>query len=351
MKKLLLSLLAAAFLISTTGCAASTPQTVEAKPSYSYEQISTAPIIGLIFAQKNSFYERMQKEAEKIGADAGYEVNAYYPDSDAQQVSDIYSAIGAGALCILIVPHNMDNLQDVMDECVIQDVPVINLMVPVNGRVNMLVCPDYQLMGAKGAQAVRDAVDEDTCADVFMLESVEGTFVSQLTHDGFVSETANLDGVQVQATALIHRNPDEAYAETKMQLANNPDINAVFAMDESFARGVLKAARESGRDIKIVSVGGSSDIMEQVAQGSIYASVFISPAELAQVAMGHAVKSAADPNYVIPQYAGLTVETIFPTDVEKYRAFGEYADALTNKVKPPASMQPGSPQPSGQETE
>ena len=348
MKKLLFILLAAAILIGSFGCSA-TPETVEATPGPSFEQISTSPIIGLIFAQENSFYERMQKEAETIAAEAGYELKTYYSDSDEQQVSDIYSAIGAGALSIMIVPHNMDNLQDVLDECVLHEVPVINLMVPANGVVNMLVCPDYQLMGAKAAQAIRNAVGEDASASVLMLESVEGTFVSQLTHDGFVAEMANLDGLQIMKTGMIHPNPDEAYAETKKQLANDPDINAVFAADETFAKGVLQAARESGREIKIVSVGGSRAIMELVAAGSVYGSVFISPVELAQVAMEHAIKSASDPNYVIPQYGGLTVETILPTDVDKYRAFGDYADALTNKATPAPSEPQASASPTSSE--
>jgi hypothetical protein len=61
--------------------------------------------------------------------------------------------------------------------------------------------------------------------------------------------------------------------------------------------------------------------------------------ELAQIAVDYAVKCAADPNYTLPQYAGMTVETIFPTDVDKYSAFGEYADALTNKISPSPSLQ------------
>jgi ABC-type sugar transport system substrate-binding protein len=346
MKKLLFFLLAAAIVIGSAGCAASTPDTATPAPSASYEKISTAPTIALIFAQENSFYERMQKEAEAIAAEKGYEIKTYYSNSDSQQVSDIYSALGAGALSIMLVPRNMDNMQDVLDECVLQDVPVINLMVPVNGRVNMLVCPDYQLMGARGAQAIRNALGEDP-ANVFLLESVEGTFVSQLTHDGFAAECAGLEGVTIKAVGLVHLNPDEAYAETKKQLANDPDINAVFAMDESFVKGVLEAARESGRDIKIVSVGGNSGVMEMVSEGSVYASVFISPAELAQIAMEHAVKSAADPNYILPQYQGLTVETIFPTDVDKYRAFGDYADTLTNKAALPQEPLGSQPEPSG----
>ncbi len=350
MKKLLLCLLAAAVLFGSAGCSAS-PETVEtSQPSArsSYQPLSTSPVIALIFAQENSFYSRLQKESEAIAAAAGYEIKAYYSDSDEQQVSDIYSALGEGALAIALVPRNMDNLQDVLDECLLQDVPVVNLMVPVNGTVKMLVCPDYQLMGAKGAKAVKDALGDDTDANVFMLESVEGTFVSQLTHDGFVAETVNLPGVEISYTSLIHPNQDEAYAETKKQLMYDSEINAVFATDESFAQGVLEAVRESGRDIKIVSVGGSGDIMKLVEAGNIYASVFISPTELAQVAMGHVVKAASDPNYVLPQYAGLTVETIFPTDVDKYSAFGDYADSLTNKIIPSASgaQASTSPQPS-----
>ena len=349
MKKLLLSLLAAAVLFGSFGCSA-TPETVEATPTPSFEQISTSPIIGLLFAQENSFYERMQKEAETIAADAGYELKTYYSDSDGQQVSDVYSAIGAGALAIMIVPRNMDNLQDVLDECVLQDVPVINLMVPANGVVNMLVCPDYQLMGARGAQAIWNAVGEDTDAHVLLLESVEGTFVSQLTHDGFVAEMASLTGMEIMNTGMIHPNPDEAYAETKKQLSYDSDINAVFAADESFAEGVLQAVKDSGRDIKIISVGGSSGIMKLISDGKIYASVFLSPVELAQVAMEHAVKSASDPNYILPQYAGLTVETILPTDVDKYRAFGDYADALTNKAAPSQAQITTSPLPSDVQT-
>ncbi len=356
MKKLLTIFLASAFLFIFTGCTASPEVESETPaPTRSVEEIITTPIIGLVFSKKDAFYERMEEEALLIAQDAGYELLTYYPDSDSQQVTDIYAAIGEGAQCIMIVPRNMDNLQTVLDDCDMQAIPVINLMVPINGVVDSLVCPDYQLMGLKGADAVRDAIDEEESANVFLLESVGGSFVSQLVHDGFVAQAADLDGIQVVDAEIIQSGEEAAYSEIAKQLKYDEEINAVFALDESFAAGVVRAVQESGRDVKIVCVGGSREIMDMVQAGEVAASVFVSPVELAQIAVDYAVKAAADPNFVLPQYAGMTVETIFPTDVDKYSAFGEYADALTNKAtsEPQPSVSPDAAQtsaaPSGEE--
>lgn len=334
MKKLLIIMLAAILVLALAGCEEKTETTSEAPSrTASMETVVTSPIIGLLFPKQDAFYERMEQEALLLAQEEGYELLTYYPDSDNQQVTDMYAAIGAGAQCIMIAPRNMDNLQTVLDECDMQAIPVINLMVPINGVVDTLVCPDYQLMGQKGADAVRGAVGEEEDAHVFLLESLDTTFVSQLMHDGFTAQAEDLNGVFVEDAQIIQPGEETAYAEVAEQLKYNEEINAVFASDETFAPGVLRAVEESGRNVKIVCVGGSRQIMDMVRDGTVSASVFASPVELAQIAVDCAVKCAVDPNFVLPQYAGMTIETIFPTDVEKYSVFGEYADALTNKVQ------------------
>ena len=349
MKKLFIFFLAAALLFAFAGCG-ETQETVTQTPSpaTSVEEIVTSPIIGLVFAKKDAFYERMEQEALVLAQDAGYELLTYYPDSDNQQVTDIYAAIGAGAQCILIAPRNMDNMQTVLDECDMQSIPVINLMVPINGVVDSLVCPDYQLMGYKAADAVRGAIAEGERANVFLLESIEGSFVSQLVHDGFVAQAADLKGVHISDAEIIQSGEETAYEEIKEQLKYDEDINAIFASDEAFVPGVLRAVRESGRNIVIVSMGGSREIMDLVMDGGVAASVFVSPVELAQIAVDYAVKCAADPNFTLPQYEGLTVETIFPTDAQKYSSFGDYADSLTNKIPPSPSVTVSPPATDGQ---
>jgi ribose transport system substrate-binding protein len=349
MKKLLAIFLTVTFLFVFSSCG-ETQETVSTAPSPtpSVEEIVTTPIIGLVFSKKDAFYERMEEEALGIAQEAGYELLTYYPDSDSQQVTDIYAAIGAGAQCIMIVPRNMDNLQTVLDECDMQAIPVINLMVPINGVVDSLICPDYQLMGLKGADAVRGAINEEKNANVFLLESVGGSFVSQLIHDGFVAQADDLEGIEVVDAEIISSGEDAAYSEIAEQLKYDEDINAVFALDESFAAGAVRAVKESGREVAVVCVGGSREIMDMVAAGTLSASVFVSPVELAQIAVDYAVKAAADPNYALPQYAGMTMETIFPTDVDKYSAFGDYADALTNKAPPQPSVSPAADQASAE---
>lgn|GEM_PF-1077696 len=317
MKKLFTAIMAAAILFVSAGCGTA-PEAATARPTAtaSMESITTSPIIGLVFPKKDSFYERMEQEALAIAQDAGYELLTYYPDSDSQQVTDIYAAIGAGSQCIMIAPRNMDNLQTVLDECDMQAIPVINLMVPINGVVDTLVCPDYQLMGEKGAEAVRGAVNGEEDVQVFLLESVEGSFISQLIHDGFKAHAKEMDGFHVFDAQVIKPGEDTAYAEMAKQLKYNEEINAVFASDETFAAGVLRAVQESGRNVAVVCVGGSREIMDMVREGTVAASVFVSPVELAQIAVDYAVKCAADPNFTLPQYEGMTVETIFPTDDE-----------------------------------
>jgi len=351
MRKLFVFLLVIAFLFVVAGCS-ETQETVTETPSptISMEEIVTSPIIGLVFPGRSAFYERMEEETLVIAQDAGYELLTYYPDSDNQQVTDIYAAIGAGAQCIMIAPRNMDNMQTVLDECDMQSIPIINLMVPINGVVDSLVCPDYQLIGFKAADAIRDAIAEDERVNVFLLESIEGSFVSQLVHDGFVAQAADLDGMHITNAENIQRGEDSAYSEIKEQLKYDEDINAIFASDETFATGVVRAVQESGREIIIVCMGGNREIMDMVKNGTVAASVFVSPIELAQIAVDYAIKAAADPNYVLPQYSGMTIETIFMSDVEKYSAFGDYADSLTNKI-PPSPSPAVSPGPGASDTQ
>jgi len=291
-----------------------------------------APPIALVLAGENEYTSIVASTARPLVEEGGYRLLEYYSKDPDAQLEDMYSAIGEGVKCIIIMPIDMDNLQPVLDQCDALKLPAINIMIPVNGFVRMLISPDYQSMGVKAAE-IAGALLADG-ASVLSVETQDVPFVTQLMHDGFYLQSLETDNVTLADSILAGRDTDDAYIKIKKALADNEALNCVFVMDENLAPQAVRAAREAGRDIVVISTGGGSAVQSAIEDGSITASVFTSPYELAQLASKYALMAADGNDAAIPQYAALRIEVIDAQNLPKYRRDG-YADVILPPLAEP----------------
>ncbi len=334
MKRILIVLLVGIVLLGACACGQQ-PEEAEVSEQPSGTPVPTAepvpeePPIALVLAGESEYTQTVAAAAQPLAEAGGYRLSVYYSADAGAQLDDMYAAIGGGAKCIILMPIDMDNLQPVLDECDLLKLPVVNIMVPVNGLVRVLISPDYQFMGAQAAEAV-DGLSLDA-ANVLTIEAVDSPFVTQLVHDGFSTASGELDNVTLAASVLAAGG--DVYQKTKDALAADETLNCVFVIDEYLTPDVIRAVQEAGRAVAVVATGGGVEMQAAVEGGSVAASVFSSPYELAELACEYALMAADGNDAAIPQYAGLRTEVMDGQTVAQYKSTG-YADVMLPPQQP-----------------
>ncbi|MGI6153550.1 MAG: sugar ABC transporter substrate-binding protein [Christensenellaceae bacterium] len=329
MRKALVLLLCIAVLCVLSACAEEnapaqetaqpTPVVEEAPPS----KTPDLPMIALVMTGNNAFNQVLAEKIEPLVDEAGYRLETYYSASAEEQETDVYTAIGGGAEAIILMPVDMDNLQQVIEECDAQKIPVINILTPANGIVKILISQDYPNVGA---QAAKTAAQLKPGAKVLTVEQEANPFIMQLIHDGFVAAALEEGFVTVEKSVIVGESTVDIFEYIKGVLELNEQLDLIYIQDESLTEEVVQAAEAVGREFTIVASGADAATLEMIASGRVDATLFASPRQLAELAALY----VADENRS-DQYAKLKTEIITQQNVSSYQADGGYADVLTDE--------------------
>ncbi len=223
--------------------------------------------------------QSIKDEAAKKGVDLLF-TNA---QSDLnKQISDIKSLLDRGAKLLIVAPLNSDGLQPAFDAAKAKKVPVVT----IDRKVTSQPCTDYlTFIGSdfveQGQRAAKQMIKATGgSGKVAILLGASGNNVTVDRTKGFKDGIAG-SGLHVVAeqTGEFDRSKGQAVMEQLIQ--SNPDITAVYAENDEMGVGAvtaLKAAGKSpGKDVKIVSIDGTQNAVQLVADGSYTAVVESNP--------------------------------------------------------------------------
>ncbi|NKE57721.1 ABC transporter substrate-binding protein [Lentzea sp. PSKA42] len=199
-----------------------------------------------------------------------------------KQISDIKSLLDRGAKLLIVAPLNSDGLQPAFDAAKAKQVPVIT----IDRKVTSQPCTDYLTFigsdfveqGKRAAQQMVKATGGS--GKVAILLGASGNNVTVDRTKGFKDGIAGTGlTVVAEQTGEFDRSKGQAVMEQLIQ--SNPDITAVYAENDEMGVGAvtaLKAAGKSpGKDVKIVSVDGTRNAVQLVADGSYTAVIESNP--------------------------------------------------------------------------
>jgi len=83
---------------------------------------------------------------------------------------------------------------------------------------------------------------------------------------------------------------ERSYTLVKRVLAEEPEIDGIFAHNDESALGALQAVEESGRDILIVGFDGTDEADEAVKEGKLGATIKQNPYEMGYMAVESGIK-------------------------------------------------------------
>lgn len=223
-----------------------------------------------------------------------------------------------GAEAIVAFPQ-WEGMEVPIQEAIDAGIPVINFDIEIAADGVYRVSGDNEDMGIQGAKYTVEKIGTE--GNVVVLNVPTSGSVSELREKGFVETMAEIAPEMNIITYATQFTREAGLADFADILTANPQIDAVYSMDDETSIGVLQAIKEAGRtDIKVVTGGGGcQEYFELMPE---YDDIWVESA-LYSPAM---VKDAVDMAVAI--LAGETVEAvkIIPTTLVDKTNYTDYLD-------------------------
>lgn len=224
----------------------------------------------------------IKDEAAKTGVKKLLTTNAQSQLS--KQISDIQDMLSQGAQFLIVAPLNSEGLEPAFKAAAAKKVPVLT----IDRKVNSTVCKDHvAFLGsdfvAQGRRAA-DAMIKATggTGEVAILLGASGNNVTTDRTKGFVDQVAaKAPGLKIVARQTGEFARDKGQQVMEQLIQSKPDITAVYAENDEMGLGAvtaLKAAgKKPGKDVKIVSVDGTRNAVQALADGEYNAAIESNP--------------------------------------------------------------------------
>jgi ABC-type sugar transport system substrate-binding protein len=220
-------------------------------------------------------------EAKRLGVkliqrNANADVNA--------QNSQIEDMIAQGAKVLIVAPENSAGLGPALAEAKAKKIPVLTIDRTVNGTA----CSDFiAFIGSNfygQAQIAADDLGAATGgnANVAVLTGTPGNNVTTDRTNGFNAEVkAKYPNMRIVASQTGNFDQTDGQKVMEQLLQAHPDINAVYAENDEMALGaiqaIISAGKTPGKDVKIVSIDGTQQCVQDVANGTVVADIETNP--------------------------------------------------------------------------
>ncbi|MFJ3583309.1 ABC transporter substrate-binding protein [Streptomyces sp. NPDC090127] len=226
--------------------------------------------------------QSIKDEAAKVGVKKLLTTNAQSQLS--KQISDIQDMLAQGAQFLIVAPLNSDGLEPALQAAAAKKVPVLT----IDRKVNATACKDYlAFLGSDFVEQGRRAADAMIKATggkgkVAILLGSSGNSVTTDRTKGFVDQVkAQAPGLEIVAQQTGEFARDKGQQVMEQLIQSKPDITAVYAENDEMALGAVTALKAAGKapgeDIKIVSIDGTRNAVQALANGELNAVIESNP--------------------------------------------------------------------------
>ncbi|MEY9964963.1 ABC-type sugar transport system substrate-binding protein [Streptacidiphilus sp. MAP12-16] len=200
------------------------------------------------------------------------------------QNSQIEDMIAQGAQVLIVAPENSDGLGPALAQAKAKKIPVLTIDRTVTGTA----CTDFiAFIGSNFYGQAQIAADDVAAATggsgkVAILSGTPGNNVSADRTKGFTDQlAAKYPNLAVVASQTANFDQTDGQKVMEQMLQAHPDITAVYAENDGMALGALQAIRSAGKtpgkDIKVVSIDGIQQAVQDVASGQVAADIETNP--------------------------------------------------------------------------
>ncbi len=262
------------------------------------------------------YAEQRCKELQDSGEIADYVIAT---SSNAEEMTaDIDDFLTQGVDAIVAYPQ-WDGMETSLQRVLDAGVPLVCFDLEFDLDGYYLVTGDNEDMGVQGANYIYDKIGPE--GTIIALTVPTAGSVNDIRMSGFYDQMENLDqnwDVIEYATAFTR---EDGLADMADILTNNPEIDAVYSLDDETSIGALQAIKEAGRtDIKVITGGGGcQEYFNMMPDNDIYvASALYSP---------QMVENAVDEAVELLNGEEVEEKLVIPTTIVDKDNCDEYLDA------------------------
>ncbi len=224
-----------------------------------------------------------------------------------KQKNDISDLILRGASVIFVNPVNWEGIKGSLIQAKEKGIPVIVVDAPVRDEELILstVASDNVEAGRLAARALARAVKPP--GRIGVLEySINKACIDRV--EGFKEEIAKHAGMEIADVQEGKGTTESARPVLRDMMGRHPDLNAVFAINDPGALGVISALESAGKlgGVRIAAVDGAREAVEAIQNGKMLSTSAQFPGEIG--------RKAAETAY--DHFAGKPVEKNIKIKVE-----------------------------------
>ena len=202
-----------------------------------------------------------------------------------QQNTDIENMIAQGATVLIVAPENSDGLAPALAQAKAKHIPVLTIDRTVTGKA----CSDFVgFIGSNFLGQAKIAADDLGTAlgsaggDVAVLEGTPGNNVAADRTNGFKAQiAAKYPNVKIVASQTANFDQATGQKVTEQLLQSNPNLKGIYAENDGMAFGAIQAIKAAGKvpgkDIKIVSIDGTEQAVQDVVAGTMVSDIETNP--------------------------------------------------------------------------
>jgi len=252
MKKILFVVIA--IMMATTalaGCTSTEPETAapEAEAGkYKVGILAPAVTHGWVAAVAYNAEQRCQELSDEI------EYKLYTSSNAEEMTTQLDDLLTWGAQAIVAFPQ-WEGMEVPIQAAIDKGVTVVNFDIVIDAEGVYRLSGDNRDMGVQGANYIVEKIGTE--GKVVMLEVPTSGSVSELRKEGFMTTLAEIAPNMEVVSYATKFTREDGLKDMADILTSNPEIDAVYSMDDETSIGALQAIKEANRtDIKVITGGG-----------------------------------------------------------------------------------------------
>lgn len=265
----------------------------EDDPSSDAAPTAEAPAVtlGLSLAEYNTFFTTLRDGAQTSADLLNVTLLSASAENDANtQAETIRGWIDQGVDALLINPTDSDAIVSVIEAANAANIPVFTIDRSASGGVVVShIASDNVAGGRMAGEYLADAIDQS--GKVVELQGILTTSAAQGRGQGFNEAMAGYPEIEIVAQEPADFNREQGKTVFAQILADNPEIDAVFAHNDDMILGALDAAQDAGRAGDIVFVGFDAIdlVIDAIEAGDLTATIAQQPAEMGRIGIETAI--------------------------------------------------------------
>ena len=224
----------------------------------------------------NVFWKAIHAGAEKAASETGAQILWQGPqrEDDRQlQIQVVQNFVSRGVDAIVLAPLDQRALVPPIEAAVNRKIPVVIIDSGVETQaINSFVATNNREGGRMCARRLADLLNKE--GKIIVLRCIEGGASTTNREEGFLEEMRTYaPDIQI----LVDNQYGGATVEKALQVSQNllnrfPEVDGIFASNESTTQGMLRALQTAGRSGTTTFVGFDSNetLMAGMANGEIH---------------------------------------------------------------------------------